>query len=470
MREKKYLIKNIGFLTISQFGTKILSFLLVPLYTNVLTTAEYGTYDLYASTVTLLVPILTLNMADSLLRFPLDKSRNRKEIFMIGMKYFLLSAIIVFVLTGINGVCNIASVLKQYALLFILLFVVTSINGMIVNFARGIERIKEAAISGVVSTFVIIILNVIFLIPLKLGIIGYFFANILGVAVQSIYLFISSKLWQYVRIHHLNKGLEREMAEYSKPLMINGISWWVSSSSDRYIVTFFRGIAENGIYAVGYKIPSILSVFQTIFGQAWTISAVLDFDAEDKKGFFSDMYKAYSACMVIVCSFLIVFTKILARLLYAKEFYEAWKYVPFLLIAVVFGALSGYIGGIFAAVKDTKVFAKTSIIGAFANVIMNCITIMMVGTIGAAVSTAVSYIIVWILRLRCVKRYIRLKLNIKRDVATYIILCIQSLLLFLIDFNSLLYTLEGFLLICVIASYHNELKQILSFTINRGDE
>ena len=64
MKERNYLVKNIGLLTIGQFGTKLLSFFLVPLYTNILSTAEYGTYDLNVTTVSLLVPILTFNIAD----------------------------------------------------------------------------------------------------------------------------------------------------------------------------------------------------------------------------------------------------------------------------------------------------------------------------------------------------------------------------------------------------------------------
>ena len=80
----KYLIKNTGILTISNFSSKILVFLLVPLYTSVLSTAEYGTYDLAISTVTLLYPILTVNIVDAVMRFAMDKkySRNRLEIFM----------------------------------------------------------------------------------------------------------------------------------------------------------------------------------------------------------------------------------------------------------------------------------------------------------------------------------------------------------------------------------------------------
>nr|HAK42623.1 polysaccharide biosynthesis protein [Clostridium sp.] len=62
MNKYKYLAKNMGFLTISNFGTKILSFFLVPLYTSILTTEEYGTYDLFNTTIGILVPFLTLNV------------------------------------------------------------------------------------------------------------------------------------------------------------------------------------------------------------------------------------------------------------------------------------------------------------------------------------------------------------------------------------------------------------------------
>ena len=83
MKEVKELAKNTGLLAIGQFGTKLLSFFLVPLYTYVLSTADYGTYDLMNTTVSLLVPILSLNICDSALRFPLDKNVDRKQVFSI---------------------------------------------------------------------------------------------------------------------------------------------------------------------------------------------------------------------------------------------------------------------------------------------------------------------------------------------------------------------------------------------------
>lgn len=72
MGRYKYLLKNIGLLTISNFATKFLSFFLVPLYTNILTTTEYGTYDIFNTTIGVLLPILTLNIQEAVMRFSID--------------------------------------------------------------------------------------------------------------------------------------------------------------------------------------------------------------------------------------------------------------------------------------------------------------------------------------------------------------------------------------------------------------
>lgn len=89
MKKYKYLLKNIGLLTLSNFATKLLSFFLVPLYTSVLSTDEYGTYDLFYTTSYLLIPILSINMVESAIRFCLDNSKDKKEVISISTKIIL---------------------------------------------------------------------------------------------------------------------------------------------------------------------------------------------------------------------------------------------------------------------------------------------------------------------------------------------------------------------------------------------
>ena len=461
MKGKKYLVKNIGFLTISQFSTKLLSFFLVPLYTYVLSTAEYGTFDLYVTTVSLFVPILTLNIADSLLRFPLDKDCKIEEVVVIGKKYFILGVIIAAAMVVFNKIFDIYSFLNEYSFLFFLMFLSTALNDILIYLSRGLDKIKQTAISGIISSVAIILLNIVFLLNMHLGLKGYFLATIIGGLIQSTFLLFSTPIWKLLKLNSVNKQLEAEMIQYAKPLLINNISWWVSSASDRYIVTWLRGIAENGIYSVGYKIPSILNIFQTIFGQAWTLSAVKEFDPEDKNGFFTDMYNSYNFCMTFVCSILIIFAKIIARVLYSKDFFTAWKYVPFLLIAIVFGALSGYIGGIFAAVKDTKVFARTSIFGAVVNIILNVVLVQRIGAIGAAISTAVCYFIIWVMRIISVRKYISMRLDLKRDMVSYFILVLQAIILLFIEKTVVLYLVEFALLIILVLLFLAQIKFIV---------
>ena len=461
MEGLRYLAKNTGLLALGQFGTKLLSFVLVPLYTYVLTTAEYGTYDFMTSTISLLIPLMTLNICDAALRFPLDKGTDRKQIFAISFCHFLLSIIFGAVFVGVNKIFNIIDVINQYPIFFFLLFIATGINGIMNCFARGIDCVKDVAVSGVICSIVIIGLNLLFLLPLHMGLIGFFLANIIGSFVQSFYLFISIKGWKYLTSIGIDKRLHHDMLRFSEPLMLNNISWWVNGVSNRYVITWLCGVAANGIYAVSYKIPSILVMLQGIFSQAWTLSAVKDFDKDDKNGFFSKMYASYNVSMVLACSILIMASRIMAKFLYQGEFFEAWKYVPFLLISAIFGALSGYVGGIFAAVKDTKIFGQTSILGAVVNLALTIVLVWKIGVIGAAISALVSNAVIWAIRIRVVKRYINMKLNLLADIISYLLLCAQTLILLIWNDNFQFWCVETLLFIVLLLTNKNILKTIL---------
>lgn len=467
MKELKYLAKNTGLLFIGQFGTKLLSFFLVPLYTYVLTTTEYGTFDLTTTTVSLLVPVFTLNICDSALRFPLDSNIDRTEIFSICLYHFFSCIIGGIILISINYLGGFIQIVNDYPILFLTMFASTAINGIMNCFARGIDYVKDVAISGVICSVVIIFCNLLFLLPLHMGLYGFFLANILGIISQSVYLFIAIKGWRFIKWKHLNPRLHREMLDFSKPMILNNISWWVNSVSNRYIITWLNGIAANGIYSVSYKIPSIFMMFQNIFNQAWTLSAVQEFDKEDKNGFFSKLYSSYNVSMTILCSGLIILSRTIANLLYSNDFYSAWRYAPFLLISAVFGALSGYLGGIYTATKDTKAFAKTSIVGAVVNLVLTLLLVWQIAILGAAIASFISYGIVWAMRIWAVKKYINLRLSLFNDCLGYLILLIQIGLLFILEDCLLFFVLEILFMGIILIINRSLLKTLMSKVYNK---
>lgn len=467
MGRYRYLLKNVGLLTLSNFATKLLSFFMVPLYTSVLTTAEYGTYDVFSTTVSVLLPILTLNIQEGVLRYALDKDYDRHALVTLGLRWTLGGSAVVAagLLVAIwSGLFTMGPV---YALYFFLMFLSQALSGLVLFYVRGIDRITDLSVSSVIASAVIISLNLLFLLVFRWGLDGYFLANIIGPLMQVAYLMVRTRMMGDARPTGHFKKESRQLVAYSSPLIANSIAWWVTSVSDRYFVIFFCGLAANGIYSVASKIPSILTVFQTIFSQAWTLSVVKDYDPEDKDGFFANTYAAYSCVLTIVCSAIIVADKVLARFLYANDFYAAWQYVPWLTMSIIFGALSNYVGGFFTAVKDSKGFAKSSVAGAVTNVLLNFVLVPTMGPMGAAISTAICYVEVWILRLRRSRRYIRLRINLKRDIAAYVLLGAQSIALICIADEAFMYATVIGLFVAIALLYTKEIACVVKKVLNR---
>ena len=460
MGKYKYLIKNIGLLTISNFGSKILIFLLVPLYTSVLSTADYGSYDIVITTINLLLPILTINISESVMRFSLEKGNNSKETLSIGLKVIVKAWMILALAIVINNIFNIIVVIKTYSLYMLFLFIVTSLYQLCSQYARGTEKIADLSIAGVISSLTMVIMNILFLLCFKFGIYGFFLANILSHFFAIIYYFFKLKIYkQIVRTKPLNR-FSKSMTDYSKPLILNSISWWINTASDRYIVAWMCGVAVNGVYSIAYKIPSIVEVFQSIFLQAWQISAITSYNDDDNEIFFSRIYSIYNLLMVLLCSSIIIIVKLIAGMMFANEFYEAWVFVPILLLANIFGAMSGLIGGVFSAVKDTKIYSYSTMIGAIVNIVLNLILIKFVGVIGAAIATAISYFVVWVIRMVNAKKYIKLRINIKRDLVVYFILVLQAVLM--INFASIkVYIFQLILFAAIIFLNYNEINGLM---------
>lgn len=457
----KYLFKNIGILTISDFGSKILSFILIPLYTGELTTAEYGIYDLYVTTIALVVPVLTLNILDAVLRFSLDKEYDSKKVLSIGVKLCTRAVIIFYTLIFINEKLGFIEVFSKYPFYLGLYMIATMLYDILKQFARGIECIYDIAVAGIINSVTMLVLNIYFLKILKLGITGYFLANCVANLVPFVYLLLRIRIWHYISFTHIDRKLEKDMTFFSKPLIFNTVAWWVNNVSDRYIVTFLCGVAVNGVYSLAYKIPSILNVFQTIFGQAWTLSAVKEFD-EKNATFYENIYRGYNAGMVLICSLLIIADRVLAKVLFANRFYNAWLYAPWLMMSVVFGALSSVFGGIFTASKKTQIMARTTIIGASVNIILSYILVHIIGASGAAIATLISYIVVWFGRFISIREIIDMRINVKRDIISYILLLIQTVLLIILRVNWG-YLFQIILFVMLVTMYSKECGALIKW-------
>ena len=126
---------------------------------------------------------------------------------------------------------------------------------------------------GLMNTMLVVTLNIVLLKVFSLGVTGYMLAVGLSDCICTAYLIIKKRLWGNLTVHP-NKHMLKKMLRYSIPLIPTTVFWWITSVSDRYMVTAYLGVDANGIYAVSYKMPTILSLVSSIFMEAWQFSAV----------------------------------------------------------------------------------------------------------------------------------------------------------------------------------------------------
>lgn len=451
----KYLVKNTTILTIGQFSSKILQFFLVPLYTSVLSTKEYGSFDLVSTTMTLFIPILTMNITDGLMRFALDKEKKLEDVKNIAIKFELTGCLIaIAAILALKGL-NLFPVYNDYYGYIVLFFVATAFYQFEVQLAKGEEKVKEIAIAGVISTVMSVMLNILLLVVYPLGLKGFYTAMISGQAIPAIYLIVRTRTFKNLSFQ-IDKNLQKEMLTYSVPLIMTMVGWWANSASDRYVVTAMCGLGVNGIYSISYKIPTIITTVQNIFIQAWQISAIKEYKEKNYNEFYGDSFFHLNALMVSICSGMLLFTKVLAKILYAKEFYEAWIYVPFLLVSSVFNASSGFVGPILSAKKDSRTMAVSAIYGTVANIILNFALVYIMGAQGAAVATAISSFIIYYFRVRKVKGEIEYR-GLRTILLTWAIVIIQSV--FIVCRINMYVQIP--LTVFVVVAYRSELVQIL---------
>lgn len=462
----KKLGTNIFMFAISSFGTKIIGFLLVPLYTNYLSTAEYGTADMLSTILSILVPVFSIDIADGVIRYVLDKRYEPSSVLHVAIKTISLGSIVLFILMICVRLTGMIDGSDFYYIYLFFSFVSTCFYNTFVNYLKGKERITVLVVAGLMCSLLNAGCNILFLTRLGWGVNGYLIASVLSTTIPTLYLIICAGHYRYLKFKGIrtDKELQKQMLIYSAPLILNGLAWWVNNSLDRFFVTFICGVSANGVLAVAYKIPSILSMLQTIFNQAWSLSAIQEFDPEDKNGFIGKVYSYYGCAMTISCSVILLFNVFLARILYANDFFVAWEYTGMLIIANLFGGMSVCISGVFNAVKDTKTLATTTAIGGVINTILNTLMIPLLSVQGAVISTMISNVVVWLWRMWKVRSYITLKICLVRDVISYVLVTIQCIAGLS---ESHLYVVQILIGICIVMLYRSELQHICYFVTTR---
>ncbi|MBR5157795.1 MAG: polysaccharide biosynthesis C-terminal domain-containing protein [Clostridia bacterium] len=424
MDKYKNLAKNTMVFAAGTLASKLMVFLLMPFYTRVLSESAYGTVDIVVQTCNLLIPLATLGITHAIIRFGLDRLSDKKSVYTLGLLTSLCGFLVLLCFAPLMGKIEFLSEFVGYIYIYIL---ASSLQMVCAEFIRALGYVRLYAADGVFRTVLMIVLNIVFLGPLKMGPAGYMLANILTDAVSTVLLFFIAKLYKYISIKSASRDLAAQMLKYAVPMIPNTICTWIINISSRYIIAFLISTAANGLYAVANKVPTILIHVSNIFSGAWQISAVTE--EKERERFFSQVFGMYCAIAFLSGSVLIATAQISTALLASPDYFEAWKYLPFLVMGTMFSCLAAFLSSVYMVEKKSKYTFYTTLIAAVVNIVLNIALIPFFGANGAAIATFISYFTMFAIRFVHTRKWIKIRMNPAYFWSNFVLIFAQCVLI-----------------------------------------
>lgn len=428
MNEQKRLLKNTGIIALGNLSTKLVSFFLLPLYTAVLSTAEYGTVDYIISISTFCVPFVSLLMDESVFRFLIDckTEEERKKVIAtavsivcVGMGLFVLLAL------------PILSLIKYSYSPFLVLYVSSSVVCAMMNaLLRGIGRTDKYAVFNFLIGSLTIVLNVLFVAVFSWGVQGMMMATILSHSIVPVIYFIRMRLWNQMNMSAVTWKNCKEMLKYSIPLIPNKISWSVINLSDRIVIMNTLGSDMTGIFSVTHKFPNLMDTIYGFFYQSWKESSARAFNNGNPESFYNQIYKYLKSLLYSVVLVMTAFMPLLFHFLINENFYSAMEYVPILLLATYFANISGFYGGIFTAYKETKIMGTTTVVSAIVNLGLSLLLILKIGLWAPTIAALIANFAICLYRRQKVKKYVYLQENIAQSIVSWLVAAVVLVLFY----------------------------------------
>lgn len=462
MGNYKKLANNSILFFIANFGSKVLTFVMVPYYTYVLTTAEYGVVDIIVATVALVSPLVTFGMNDIVTLFLVRKEYSKEKVFTNSFLILLLANVVIYVLYPLISSVD---TFKNYALFFFALILVQSFYGTLQSFARGSGKVVTFAISGIMYTAILVTLNIVFLTVFRMGIQGYLLSMVVAYLSCCIYLLVMLNAYKLVHIKSIDRRYMNNLFRLSIPLLPTAILWWLMNICDKYTILYYMSSSANGLYTVAHKLPTILATIYSVFQQAWQLTSLEMETQKERSQMYSNLFEILSCILIIATSGLIMLSKFYVVVFCEKTYASAWLITPLLLISAIFNALSGFFESNYFLMRNTTAILKITVIGTIINCILNILLVPILGLQGAALATCAGFVYMTIHKMIGTRKFTPLHINIKRFFIALFLISSQSILSILVA-NNVIYFIGIIYVLVLLLLYKDIVLSVLKKIVN----
>lgn len=407
MSTKKRVLENSFLYTFSSIIMRATSFLLLPLYTNFLTPEEYGIVNLIHTFLEMSILIVSFSLSSGIIRFYVDLKENREELrrYIGTVINFITISSIFFSLIGLIFNQTLANIffdnISFYPYIFIALITITflTLHKVHGDIMQAKQQGRKLTIVNLIVFFNLIIMNIFFIIILKLGAVGMLLAQMfvyIGYLFYMIYDLKKNRL--YICVFDTKKLWEA--LKYSIPLMPHDLSTRIASFVSRSILNISGTIALVGLYSVSLRFGILIDTIQASVNNAyrpWFFEMLAKNDLQSKKQVLelTNILLLFYSIVYLVIG---LFSQEAIFLMTSSNFILAWTVIPILVIAYSIKSLYYFFVNILFYYKSLtkKVFIST-LVGSFSDILLAIFLIPKYGMYGAALAFLIAKIIVVII-------------------------------------------------------------------------
>lgn len=404
-RFKRFLHTVLTYLAGNIFS-KLVMFFLIPLYTNRLTTAEYGDYDVTVTIVTFLASAAFFQIWDGMFRlsFDVEKTEDKYTVISICFKGYLLGIALFSILYFV-----LAYILKfQLIILPFLLGISFGLQYMYSFATRVFLNNKLFVVSGAVNTFTIAAVNIVLIVFFHMGVQSFYIAQIAGALIQIVIIEVCLRLIPNMIGKRFDAETLKRVLRFSAPLCIATISYWLLSGFTKITINRVCGAEDNGLFAVANSLSNAVVIAVNVFQFAWTETAYLMAREDDRARTYKKSLDLLFCTVWICCAGLCSLLRIIYPFYIGEAFQSSSVIVPYLMIGVSAFAIAGVLGTLFMTEKKTTAIMTSTLIAAAMNISLSVFAARRFGLTGTVLVLTASYVLLMVLRLVQIKQ----KLNI----------------------------------------------------------
>ena len=399
---KKYsmLVSNTILFAVSNFGSKLVSLFIQPYLTYALESPDVmGVTKLMQAVTNLLIPVVSLGVSYAVIRFGLDKNQDKASVFMNGLATILLGfGLMVLCWPAVRLIPNAA----DYLVLLYLCVLASCLRTLCTQFIRARMRNRLVAADGVMTTASLLLFYLLFLSVLNMGATGYLLALFCSDLCSAVFVFVAGGCGKFFDLRKFDRPLWGEMLRYCVPMIPAAISFWIINASDQfYVQAMCDGVGGRsseawvGLLGVGYFLPQLITFVGQFFYEAWQLSAVTE--EEERETFFNRVFRAFASVLFCCAAGIIWLCQPLMNL-FRADYFEAWQFVPFLVLASMCTCLNNFLNSVYVVYKRSSSSLVTMLAGAALNLVLNYLFILWFGPVGVTSASFLSLLLVFVLR------------------------------------------------------------------------